>query len=67
MATFILVHGTFVKSAEWPALQQGLEEIAVSNGQTAQIKQIPWTGKNTARAREAAAVDISRSVKRSDR
>ena len=34
MATFLLVHGTFAKSAHWPALQKGLAEAARATGET---------------------------------
>ena len=45
MATFLLVHGTFAKSAHWPALQKGLAEAAHATGETAYFKQLPWSAK----------------------
>jgi alpha-beta hydrolase superfamily lysophospholipase len=62
MVTFILVHGTFVKSADWPALQRGLVEVT-NSGQDACIENIPWTGSNRATARQTAAEDISNKVR----
>ena len=55
MATFILVHGTFAKSAHWPILQDGLAETARAAGDEPLLEQLPWTGRNRARARQAAA------------
>jgi len=62
MATFLLVHGTFAKVAHWPALQEGLAEEANEAGETACFRQLPWSGKNRASARQAAASAILRSV-----
>ncbi|MBR1300068.1 alpha/beta fold hydrolase [Bradyrhizobium sp. AUGA SZCCT0042] len=60
MATFVLVHGTYAKSADWPALQSALTDVAKLNGQDVRIEKIPWTGKNRAGARQWAAVDLFR-------
>jgi pimeloyl-ACP methyl ester carboxylesterase len=62
MATFLLVHGTFAKSANWPALQDGLAEVAHEAGEKASFKQLAWSGKNRAAARESAASAILKSV-----
>jgi hypothetical protein len=62
MATFLFVHGTFAKAAHWPALQDGLAEVACEAGERASFKQLAWSGKNRAAAREAAASAILKSV-----
>jgi pimeloyl-ACP methyl ester carboxylesterase len=62
MATFLLVHGTFAKSAHWPALQDGLSEAAHEAGEKACFKQLAWSGKNRAAARQAASAAILKSV-----
>jgi pimeloyl-ACP methyl ester carboxylesterase len=62
MATFLLVHGTFAQSANWPALQEGLAEEAREGGEKASFKQLAWSGKNRAAARESAASAILKSV-----
>ena len=62
MATFLLVHGTFAKSANWPALQDSVAEAACEAGESAFFQQVPWSGKNRAAAREAAASAILKSV-----
>ncbi|OPY98931.1 hypothetical protein A5906_30710 [Bradyrhizobium sacchari] len=62
MATFIFVHGTFAKSAEWPLLRNALIEASHTRGQEARFPPITWTGKNTIAAREAAAIKISDAV-----
>jgi pimeloyl-ACP methyl ester carboxylesterase len=58
MATFILVHGTFAKSANWLTLQAGLAEAACAVGETPSFEQLTWSGKNRANARQAAASAI---------
>src|SRR5262245_5914806 len=58
MATFILVHGTFAKSAHWPFLQDRLAETARAAGDEPLFEQLPWTGSNRTRARQAAASAI---------
>jgi putative serine esterase DUF676 len=62
MATFLLVHGTFAKSAHWPALQDGLAKVAHEAGEKASFKQLTWSGKNRAAARQTAASAILKSV-----
>ncbi|WP_161855584.1 triacylglycerol lipase [Bradyrhizobium sp. CCBAU 051011] len=62
MATFILVHGTFANAADWPALQSGLAEEVSPPTDTARFEQVPWTGKNRASARQAAAKQIRSKV-----
>jgi pimeloyl-ACP methyl ester carboxylesterase len=62
MATFLLVHGTFAKSAHWPALQDGLAAAAQEAGKSASFRQLVWSGKNRAAARQAAASAIVKSV-----
>jgi Alpha/beta hydrolase of unknown function (DUF915) len=62
MAAFLLVHGTFAKSAHWPALQDGLAEVAHEAGDIASFKQLAWSGKNRAAARQSAASAILKSV-----
>jgi hypothetical protein len=58
MTTFIFVHGTFVTKANWPALQAGLVEAAGAANDIVQFKQLVWSGKNRAGAREDAAEAI---------
>jgi len=58
MATFILVHGTFTKSAHWPNLQDRLAETARAAGDEPAVEPLPWSGRNRASAREAAASAI---------
>jgi len=62
MATFILVHGTYVKAAHWPALQDGLALAARAVGEHSQFNELTWSGKNRASARRAAASEISSVV-----
>jgi len=62
MATFLLVHGTFAKSTDWPAVREGLAEAVHEAGETASFKPLAWSGKNRAAAREAAASAILKSV-----
>jgi hypothetical protein len=62
VATFVLVHGTFAKAADWPALQDSLGEAAREAGETACFKHLPWSGQNRAAAREGAASAILKSV-----
>ena len=62
MATFVLVHGTYAKSAHWPALQDGLTEATDEAGERAHFKQLLWSGKNRTAARQAAASTILKSV-----
>jgi hypothetical protein len=58
MATFILVHGTFSKSAHWPALQSALTQTSQAAGEVPAFKELTWSGKNRATARQAAASAI---------
>ena len=67
MATFILVHGTFAKSAHWPFLQDRLAETVRAAGDEPLFEQLPWTGRNHARARQAAASAIFALVQRIQR
>ncbi|MCP1846754.1 MULTISPECIES: esterase/lipase family protein [unclassified Bradyrhizobium] len=62
MATFILVHGTFAKRALWPILQQGLTEAANSVGEDAKVKEVTWSGRNSAQHRAKAASKLARAV-----
>jgi hypothetical protein len=62
MTTFILIHGTFAKSADWPALQRGVAEATRNAGEEARFHQVPWTGWNRASARQAAAASIASAV-----
>jgi predicted alpha/beta hydrolase family esterase len=62
MTTFILVHGTFAKSAQWPSLQDGLEHAARAVGARARFKQITWSGTNRVSARHEASSAISALV-----
>jgi pimeloyl-ACP methyl ester carboxylesterase len=64
MATFILVHGTYAKSAHWPNLQNSLAETARAAGDEPLFEQLPWTGRNRATARQAAASAIFTLVQR---
>ncbi len=63
MTTFILVHGTFAKSADWPALREGLTHAVSATGEYPVFKEIKWTGKNRASARQDAAAAILTLVK----
>jgi pimeloyl-ACP methyl ester carboxylesterase len=63
MATFILVHGTFARAAQWPALQDGLAETAREAGEGVRFEQLTWTGRNRASARQSAASAILNSVR----
>jgi Alpha/beta hydrolase of unknown function (DUF915) len=63
MATFILVHGTFARAANWPALQHGLTLAADAAGEHSRFYELPWSGKNKASARQDAASEISSVVK----
>jgi pimeloyl-ACP methyl ester carboxylesterase len=67
MATFILVHGTWAKSAHWPILQDGLAEAARAAGDKPVFEQLMWTGRNWARDRRAAASAIFTLVQRVQR
>jgi pimeloyl-ACP methyl ester carboxylesterase len=62
MATFIFVHGTFAKSAHWPALQEGLAAAAEATGDRMCFQEVRWSGKNRANAREIAAASILSAV-----
>ena len=62
MATFVLVHGTYAKSADWPALRDGLTEATHEAGERAHFKQLRWSGKNRTAARQVAASSILKSV-----
>lgn len=63
MATFILVHGTCAKSADWPALTDKLAETARAAGDPPSFEQVRWTGRNRAGARQDAASSIFSLVK----
>jgi len=67
MVTFILVHGTFAKSARWPILQNSLAETARSAGHEPAFEWLSWTGRNRARARQTAASEIYTLVQRIQR
>ncbi|WP_375764534.1 alpha/beta fold hydrolase [Bradyrhizobium sp. Pha-3] len=67
MATFILVHGTWTKSARWPALQDGLAEAARAAGDEPVFEQLTWTGRNWAKDRRAAASAILTLVQKVQR
>jgi hypothetical protein len=56
--TFVLVHGTFAHSAEWPALEGALSSTAIDLGIPARFEKLVWTGKNVASARQVAAETI---------
>src|SRR3954462_5561351 len=58
MATFILVHGTYAKSAQWPKLRDALAEAAYATGDKPVFETLTWTGRNRARDRQAAAAAI---------
>ena len=58
MATFILVHGTYAKSAQWPKLRHALAEAAYATGDKPVFEPLTWTGRNRARDRQAAAAAI---------
>lgn len=67
MATFILVHGTWAKSAHWPILEDGLAEAARAAGDKPVFERPMWTGRNWARDRRAAASAILTLVQRVQR
>src|ERR1700684_2896441 len=62
MATFILVHGTYVKQANWPLLHNGLGEVAAFLKKPAQFEQVDWRGRNHTSAGEKAANKILKLV-----
>lgn len=55
MITFVLIHGTFVQRAEWPALRKTLQNVADESGQTASFEEVQWSGKNSVSGRRSAA------------
>jgi Serine aminopeptidase, S33 len=55
---FILVHGTFAKHANWPALSTGLTEVCTRQGVDVEFVDVDWTGKNSIVARQLAAAQI---------
>ena len=59
MTTFVLVHGTFVSRANWPALSEALVQVTQAAGDNPQFKELAWTGKNSIRARQIAAASIA--------
>jgi hypothetical protein len=67
MATFILVHGTWAKSPQWPILQDGLAEAAHAAGGKPFFEPLTWTGKNRATDRQAAASAIHTLVQKIQR
>jgi hypothetical protein len=58
MIRFILVHGTFAKSADWPSLSSALMKLSHELGEDASFESILWTGKNSISARQQAEGDI---------
>src|SRR5262249_22096686 len=58
MATFILVHGTWVKAAHWPALRDGIAQAASAVGEQPRFEELRWSGANRTSARQGAASDI---------
>jgi hypothetical protein len=58
MATFILVHGTWVKAAHWPALCDGITQAASAVGEQPRFEELGWSGANRMSARQRAASDI---------
>jgi len=62
MTTFLLVHGTWAKAAHWPKLQESLTETTRAAGEVPFLEQLPWTGRNRARARQVAASKILKFV-----
>src|SRR5262245_59380979 len=67
MTVFILVHGTWAKSAHWPILQNALAETAHAAGDEPMFEPLTWTGRNRVRDRQAAASEIHTLVQRSQR
>src|SRR5262245_38521570 len=67
IATFILVHGTFAKSAHWPMLQDSIAETSRSAGDEPLFEQLSWTGRNRTGARQTAASEIFALVQRIQR
>jgi pimeloyl-ACP methyl ester carboxylesterase len=61
MATFLFVHGTFAKGAQWPELRAALIE-AVKPDETAYFEEVTWSGRNRARARQVSADKIQTRV-----
>jgi pimeloyl-ACP methyl ester carboxylesterase len=55
---FILVHGTFAKSADWPSLCASLTALAHRLGEEATFDTVLWTGKNSIAARQRAGDEI---------
>jgi pimeloyl-ACP methyl ester carboxylesterase len=58
MATFILIHGTWTKSARWPGLREGLALAASEGGERSRFEELRWSGANKTSARQGAASDI---------
>lgn len=70
-ATFLLVHGTFARGAQWTAPESPLCKViisaATSAGLNADIRQVPWSGRNRTKDRIAAGKEIARRLGEVDR
>ena len=69
--TFLLVHGTFARGANWTAPESPLCGALVSAANdldlAADIERIPWSGRNRVRDRIEAARKIDCALRRIDR
>ncbi|MGO6788698.1 hypothetical protein ACCS70_18755 [Rhizobium ruizarguesonis] len=70
-ATFLLLHGTFARGAKWTLpdspLCQRINAVAGAVGVRADIRAIPWSGRNSSADRMDAAREIASALQRIDR
>jgi pimeloyl-ACP methyl ester carboxylesterase len=66
MTTFLLVHGTFAREAEWTqpnsALQIFIRKAVIAKGDAAIFAPVPWSGRNRTLDRLAAADEIAAEI-----
>jgi pimeloyl-ACP methyl ester carboxylesterase len=66
MATFLLVHGTFAREADWTKsnspLQLSLQRAVCAKGETALFTPVAWSGRNRMLDRLAAADEIAAKI-----
>jgi pimeloyl-ACP methyl ester carboxylesterase len=62
MITYILLHGTFEKRADWPELVNVLTDIARIKRHQPKFKEITWSGNNLIADRVSASKKIASSV-----
>jgi hypothetical protein len=70
-ATFLLLHGTFARGARWTLpdspLCRRIEDVAREVGIAADIRAVPWSGRNRARDRIAAGRELEQILLGIDR